>query len=333
MKSKKRDIIILIIITAIVIFFAVKDDFSEVTKQLTTVNLWFIIVAFIFIILYWVIRAYAVHCLIKEMYPDFKFRASLQLMLRTQFFNAVTPFATGGQPYQIYYLHEKNISTSKSTGIILENFIVYQIALVFLGVLAIIINHFGHLFPKIVLLRRLVTLGFIINFLVVVVLFFVSFAKKMNKKLINLAINVLTKLKIVKNREETLDKWNEKINEFHESAFVLLENKWLFVKTILLNLLALVCLYMLPLFILYSLGDYHSFNWYQAIVTSAYVMLLGSFVPIPGGSGGLEYGFVAFYGNFLGGPILSALMLIWRFITYYFGMIVGAVSLNMKRVK
>ena len=62
-------------------------------------------------------------------------------------------------------------------------------------------------------------------------------------------------------------------------------------------------------------------------------MLIGSFVPIPGGSGGLEFGFVSFYGNFIHGSKLMAIMLLWRFVTYYFGMFVGAISLNMKKVK
>ena len=62
-------------------------------------------------------------------------------------------------------------------------------------------------------------------------------------------------------------------------------------------------------------------------------MLIGAFVPIPGGTGGLEYSFIQFYGNFITGSALSAMMLIWRFITYYFGMIVGAIALYVKGKK
>ena len=78
------------------------------------------------------------------------------------------------------------------------------------------------------------------------------------------------------------------------------------------------------------MNDFTSFNLFLSIVASAYVMLMGSFVPIPGGSGGLEYGFIAFFGNFLVGSKLTAIMLIWRFITYYLGMIVGAIAMNIK---
>ena len=62
-------------------------------------------------------------------------------------------------------------------------------------------------------------------------------------------------------------------------------------------------------------------------------MTIGSFVPIPGGTGGIEYGFVFFYGHLVKGSVLNATMLVWRFITYYFGMIVGAITLTLKRKK
>ena len=80
------------------------------------------------------------------------------------------------------------------------------------------------------------------------------------------------------------------------------------------------------------MGEFNAFNPGIAIVTSAYIMVIGSFVPIPGGTGGLEFGFVQFYGHFVTGSTLSAMMLVWRFITYYFGMIVGAITL-LKKVK
>ena len=60
-------------------------------------------------------------------------------------------------------------------------------------------------------------------------------------------------------------------------------------------------------------------------------MLIGSFVPIPGATGGLEYGFMSFYGSFIKGSKLNAIMLVWRFITYYFGLILGSIVLNIKK--
>ena len=109
-----------------------------------------------------------------------------------------------------------------------------------------------------------------------------------------------------------------------------MKDKKHFIYLIFLNLVALMSLYLIPMVILFGLGDYTSVTGGYALITSAYVMLIGSFVPIPGGTGGLEYSFLTFYGNFITGSTLKAIMLIWRFITYYFGIIVGAIAINIK---
>lgn len=331
--NKKLNIIILVIITILVLYFSLKDDFNSIINQILTMNIWYLFISFALLFIFWIFRSYPMYSFCKKINKDFKYGQAIQLTLRTQFFNAVTPFATGGQPYQIYYLKQAGIDYASSTSVVLENFIVYQIALVILGLVALISNNIFHIFNKVYLLQRLIALGFIINTLVIVIMFVVAFSTKMNKVLINMGINILTKLHLVKNKEEKLKKWDENINRFHSSAKVLLRDKKVFILNILYNFIALCCLYLIPLFVLYSMGDFNSFNAGIAIVTSAYIMIIGSFVPIPGGTGGLEYGFVAFYGNFVTGSKLSAMMLVWRFITYYFGMIAGAVALNIKKVK
>ena len=68
-----------------------------------------------------------------------------------------------------------------------------------------------------------------------------------------------------------------------------------------------------------------------AIIASAYVMLIGSFVPIPGATGGLEYAFTQFFGVFIIDPTLTLIMLLWRTTTYYLGVIVGAILLNIRK--
>lgn len=328
----KLNVLILVLITLLVLYFSLKDDFHNIVNHIMNINVWLLFMAFSVVILYWFLRSKAVSIFTKKFSPKTTYWSSLQMMIRTQFFNAVTPFATGGQPYQVYHLIKDGVSVPIATNIIIQNFIVYQIAMVFLGLVAVISNQVFGLFPENSLLQQLVTLGFIINSAVIVVLFLVAFSTKMNKKLVHLGITILTKLKLVKDKENKLKEWDEYINNFHESAKILLENKWHFILTILCNLFALCCLYSIPYILLCATGDFVSFNLPTAVLTSAYVMLIGSFVPIPGGSGGLEYGFVSFYGTFVSGSKLMAIMLLWRFVTYYFGMIVGSVALNMKKV-
>ncbi len=324
--------IIIAIITSLVLYFSLKDDYKNIIHEIKTINkLWFL-VAFIMMFMYWLIKALVRKKLVSKFNKNYKFIDSFKLSLELNFFNGVTPFATGGEPYEVYSLTKHGIKGTDSTNIMIQNFITYQIALVLLGMIAIITNQFVHIFPS-GFLTYLITIGFTINFLVIVFLFVITFGKKIDKFIMKIIVFILSKFKIVKNKENTLEKFHNYLEEFHEGATILLKDKKTFIKMIMLQFLSLSIFYLIPLILLYGMGDYSSLNGYESIIISAYVMLIGSFVPIPGGTGGLEYGFIAFYGNFIKGSKLNAIMLLWRFITYYFGIMLGAIVLNFKRKK
>ena len=278
-------------------------------------------------------KSISLYHLIRKFHKQYSMKKAFKLTLTTQFLNGVTPFSTGGQPFQIYILKKDGIRLGDGANIIMQNFIVYQIALVLLGIIAITYNFIFHVFPESGLLRDLTTIGFLINTLVTVGLFVIAFAKKFNQFIIKKLVSLLYKLHIVKNKETTMDKMSDSIENFHDGAKLLMSDQKSFVYNIFLNFLSLICLYLVPLTIAYSMGVFDSFTGIESIVSSAYVMLIGAFVPIPGGTGGLEYSYMAFYGNFLKGSILNASMIMWRFLTYYLGMIIGAITLNLKERK
>lgn len=331
-KKNILNALLLIIVTGLVLYFSLKDDFFTTIHEIITLNLfWFIIATCAFLTSLW-LRSYSMYFMVKKYHQDYTVKKSHRLILLTQFFNAVTPFATGGQPFQVYTLKKDGIKIADGTTIIVQNFIVYQIALVLLGLIAVGSNYFFHIFKANPLLKHLTTLGFMINVLVVLVLFIVIFAKKFNDTVIRWLLNVISKFNFIstERKEKLLLKVEDTTRRFYTGGKNLLQDKKLFILTIILNLIGLTCLYLVPLFILYAMGDYTSVSPFIAVISSAYVMLIGAFVPIPGGTGGLEYSYIEFFGNFLHGGKLRASMLLWRFVTYYFGMFIGALTLNIK---
>ena len=153
----------------------------------------------------------------------------------------------------------------------------------------------------------------------------------MNKFIVKIIVKVLTKLKIIKNKEKIIKNLNTTVENFHDGAIILMKNKFEFIKTIFFNFVALILFYSIPVIIIYGLGDYTSMNILESIIASAHVMLIGSFIPIPGASGGLEYAFSQFYGVFITGTTLTLVMLLWRTLTYYLGVIIGAILLNIRK--
>lgn len=327
-------IFILLLLTLCVLYFSLKNDFTNIVSQILSANIFLLFVAFIFFMLYWFFKSIILYNFTKKFKPDYCFKTAFRTQAVTQFFNAVTPFSSGGQPFQIYSLKKNGLTISNATNVTIEEFVVYQIALVVLGILAIICNHILHIFPYDGLLSKLVVLGFSINTIVIIILFVIAFGKKSNEFLIRIGINILTFFKIVKDRDKVLERWNTYIVNFHNGAKILVSNKKDFLLNILYSFLCLICLYVIPFWIILSMGDFTSFSALQAIVASAYVMLIGSFVPLPGGTGGIEYGFIKFFGIFIiNDTKLRALMLLWRFITFYMGIIVGGIALNIKERK
>ena len=258
---------------------------------------------------------------------NYSFKRTFSLVLITQFFNAITPFSTGGQPFQIYHLKKDGISITKGASIIMQNFIVYQIALVFLGIFAIIYNSIFHIFKEIRILKHLVTVGFIINTMVILLLFFIAFSKKFG----NIALKIYKHfLKNKDNKQEKIEKWQNYIETFYDGAKTLMKDKKKFLLNIFYNVIALTVLYAVPYFLLIGMGE-NNLSVVKVIVSSAYTMLIGAFVPVPGATGGIEYGYLSFFGQFIKGPVLNASMLLWRGITYYMGLIIGAVTLSLKK--
>ena len=149
MKNKtKYSGIIILAVTIIVLYFALKDDFLEKMQYLFSFNIWWLIFAVLLVFVYWFLKSLVIYYCTLKFDKNYTVKKSFKLILTTQFFNAVTPFSTGGQPYQIYKLRRQGLAVEKGTNIVIQDFIVYQIALILLGAIAIITNNLLGFFPN-----------------------------------------------------------------------------------------------------------------------------------------------------------------------------------------
>ena len=337
MKNLKKNSIILLLITAVVLVCVLKDDFPDIMLALKNAKLIYLVIALLCFFCGLLFEAIAYKEIIQGYEYDYSIKKSYKMLLITKFFNGITPFSSGGQPMQIYMLKKDGIRITKATNIIIQNFIIYQAALVVFGMVAILINHFSRIFQEVTLLKQLVTLGFIMNTLVMLGLIIISFSSRFNHFILRRIIGILSRLHIIKDKEKMLEKWEEKVDDFHEGTDYLKKNKLLCVRTFIYNIIYLGLTYLMPYFVILALnhGPLTGVTPLKAICSSAYVLIMGSFVPIPGASGGIEYGYFRFFGNFIKGSLLKASLLIWRTISYYLPMIIGGIlfNINTKRVE
>lgn len=327
MKKNKIWILIVFIVTVLILYFVLKEDFYEITKLVFQANFVWILIGFLLVAGYSFFKGLIITDIVKQFKKDFKFKRGFLLQVMTNFFNGATPFSSGGQPFQVYILKKEGLSIMNGTSIILQESIIHQWALILTGILSFIINLIFNFSHGQVFVKNMALLGLLMNFVMLVV-YMVAYWDKSNKIIIHFIIEILAKLKLVKNKDLLLEKWNDYIVRFKDGTSSLMKNKKRFIKLIGLNMIGLITLYIVPLTVLFSLGDFTSFNGINAIVMANFVALIGSYIPLPGGSGGQEYAFLLLFGLFISNPLLSSLMLIWRFLTYYLPLIIGAVTFN-----
>lgn len=332
MKKMKINIIILVLVSFIVLFFSLKDNFTSVVDYFININYFWILIACGFYVLNIFFQSMAQYRFLKEVKPDYKKSSCFRLMSMAMFFNGITPFSSGGQPFEMYLLKKEGIKVSDSANALLQNFITYQFSLIFIGTIALITNVYLEIIPDDMLLRKIVIIGYIVNVSVMALIIFLSRGKKTNTKIFNKIFNFLFKFKFIKNREEKKQKAEKMLDDFYNSTAIMKNNFRNTVLSFVYNILSLLCLYIIPLFIYLSL-DNNDMTVINSLVLSGYTFLIGSFVPIPGGSGGLEYAYTTFFGGFYSGGLLSASMLLWRLITYYLGIIIGGITLITYRKK
>lgn len=331
MKNQKLNISIVVIVSLLVSYVVLKDDFSDVVRLISKINIGWLIFSVGMIILYWAFQTLCLSAVSVSSEKKLSFGTLFKSTIMCNFFSAITPSATGGQPFQIYYLKRKGIPLGTATNLVVEQSTLYQIALVIFGLVAITLNYFFDFFPAKSILKQLVLVGFAVNLIVIIILCFITFGKKSNKYIVLKFVKFLHKIKIIRNEEKALSKVERVVDNFYISAKALNSNKEALIKGMIYNFIALSFLYIVPLTVAYSLGNYTDLNIMTTLVSSAYVMLIGAFVPIPGGSGGIEYAFAAFFGFFITGSTLMAALLIWRFITYYLSILVGGLVLIFER--
>lgn len=333
MKKYRLNIILLVIIAFIVVILSLKDNFNEVIDSLTSINFLWILIAIIFMILNIFFQSLSQYRFLKEVNNKYSFLSCFKLLSMGMFFNAITPFSSGGQPFMMYILNKEGIKVSDSLSALLQNFITYQFSLIFMGTISIFLNYKYHFFPNGNLLKNIVLIGYIINILIMAIIVFLSRAKRTNTKLFTNIINFIFKFKFIKNKDKKKEKCIKTLDDFYNSTALLKDNLKNTILSFIYNLLSLLCLYIIPLFIFYSLGEYNIIDITKSIVLSGYTFLIGSFVPIPGASGGMEYGYMDFFGTITNGGLLSTSMLLWRLITYYLGMLIGGIILITYRRK
>lgn len=245
----------------------------------------------------------------------------LRIPIIQALFNAITPMSTGGQPSQLAAMIQMGMEGGRSTSILLMKFIIYQIVVFFAYVFTIILG-FHTVMTKFAGLAVFIAIGFLIHISSIIFLLAIMFAYRFTKRATNWVMDLLGKFM----KKERVEKWRtatlEKINTFYAESQKLKKEKNKLIISSILTVLQLLFFYSIPFMVLTALNV--PCSWSSVTQMNIMIIMFMAIIPIPGASGGAEYSFQTLFSTFVSshGALILA-MFVWRFATYFFGMILG----------
>lgn len=312
------------------LFFIDKPD--KLFNALKNVRLPFLGLCVLTMFAYWLCESATIHSILKPLCPTAKFRDTWYDTIIGQYFNCITPCATGGQPMQAYYFVQFGVPLGNALTALLSRFIVYQFVLTIYSasMLAAGFRTEG----KILIeggLMPIVLIGFAINTGVIIFLLSIALWRKGTEKAVNGIITLLTKMHIIKNPMHWRLYYTREVRKFHNNFKFIKKNVGVILKAVLFTSIQLI-LYLNISYLLYrgffSDGDIF---WGRIITYQAYVNMFSSFMPLPGAMGAAEIGYAGFF-NKIFGVYTGAATLLWRIFTFYMPIIVGIIHLlTLKR--
>jgi len=307
-----------VILILLIIF---THGWMDLIHQINSLHMQWIIAAAFSMVLYWIFEAKTLQSIIFLIEKQYRFKKAFKVTMIGQYFNSITPFASGGQPMQLYALTKQGLGAGSAGSALMIKFIIYQAILTAYS-LILIFWKASFFKSKMSNLFYLIGIGFVVNASVIMLLIIFSKYRKLTHKLIIILSKILKKLRLVKDISMIEMKINNNLDQFHDNMEIVKHSKRLLIKPVIYTIVQLTMIFIIPYFIYLSFGMM-SARVGSMIAGTAFVMMLTAFIPLPGAVGGAEGAFYMFFSLFFATNNIMAAILVWRLVTFYSCIIFG----------
>lgn len=244
------------------------------------------------------------------------------------FYGNLTPMMVGSLAAQLWRLIRAGLSFGEASAIQITRFSLYQTAQVFVAVvlLGLSWNTFSLHYPGLVWLNIVLV---VLKLGQLAVLFAVAFFPNWVTKITQIIFSFIRRHHI-SFLERHVESWEtnvaKELAQF-KSAFRPVFKRPRSLVCILIVSMAQVCLlYMTPWFVMKAFGI--DANFFEVFTAGTMVQFAASSIPLPGGTGGIEAAFIAYFSRILG-ALTIPVYLVWRLLTFYGYTVVTGIASNL----
>lgn len=331
MKNKKSKLRILnicfflLILTITLYIVFKKNDITIIVKHLKELNIFYIILAIFLMFIYISCEGINIRRVLTTLGHKVPFINSYKYACVGFFFSGITPSASGGDPAQLYFMKKDKLPLSHGALSLLVELSSFQLICCILAIIGFITNY-DVLINKIGNIKYLMFIGIFLNILYLTFLLIMIFSKKVALKLLDISCKLLTIFKYKK-----VDIFKEKalnqLEEYHDCAIYIKNNKKLLIKIALTTLIEMIIYHSIPYWVYLSFG-FSTYNLFDFISMGAILYTTVACLPFPGAMGVSEGSFMIMFKMFFPMEVLGSAMVISRGISYYlFIVITGLIIL------
>lgn len=321
----------MVLFTAAALYFTLKNQWKEVVEVLLHVHPFGLLLVFLLAIsgqclLGWILQTLT--CLCKK---DYRFDQGLVNALVASFFHGITPGASGGQVAQMFVFSRQGVPVSESASILWMDFIIYQ-SCMSLTALVLLLLRFKRFSVSGGSIYALVFLGFLVNLCVIIGLWALAHMKPVYTWITTTGLELGVRLHLIKDRTKALSSLNAQLEHFEIEKNRLKQHKLTVLKTCCLNLVRQFLTYSMPFFCALALGvDVQFDQFIDMMALCSFVSMINCFILVPGASGGTEAAFIYMFSLIFDKIEAAGIMILWRFCTYYFIMIIGGLAFLIQK--
>lgn len=244
----------------------------------------------------------------------------------SRYYDCITPFATGGQPFEIFYLHSRGVNGGVATSIPLTKAIFNNIAFSVISLVVLIFNTnlFGEELQTVLVVWGIISLCISCLILTMLILFGIS--KRFMPKCLMFCLKLGQKLHFVKDYRLSFNKYMRTILEYQKSTKHYVSSLWITIVSLFCSAAIVVAKSFIPFLLYLTFNDgVTTAIMFEILSKFILVELATKYIPIPGGTGVAEISFSALFASLFADGTLFWAMLFWRIMNYFIYLLQGAI--------
>ncbi len=309
-------------------------DSGDILKKLSTMPLWILLVGLAGFIIVYLLDALRMKIVMLAIKQNISYLKLIRNSITGIFFNNITPFTMGGQPFRIYDLSRHGIDVIKATNGIISRHLSQMVVYLFISIVGYFV--YSNLLLRMGITGSIYLLGISVSitFTALILIFTISDkVKKFFFKILHLKF-IKKLLGMAKyDSDDITKKIDKKVREFKHSFNTLWKKNFLYM---LMEAVVTIALNMVLIGILYSYIRYFTepdVSYPSMLQLFLIFFVLNSvvyFSPTPGSTGVLELSYVYFITHLMSSSgsssAIAAGVTAWRLATFYAPTLVGFVT-------